>query len=162
MIELYQFGLAFVALLLGLFVWAGIVWSNRSRAQAKLFVEPHRIDFSTRGVAGYYVATTYGDRPLERVTAFGLGFAGRASVHLSGEGIDVFRKGEISFRIPNSALLDVKRTSVVIDKAVEQGGILSFRWRLGDIDLESHFRFASSSARDELASTASSMLVSAI
>jgi hypothetical protein len=161
MFELYQVGLAFVALLIGIFVWAGVVWSNRSKAQSMNIVSPEEIDFSTRGSSGFYVATTFADRPLDRVSAHGLGFGGKATVEVLNDGINISRTGEKSFRIAKSSLIDIARTSVVIDKAVEKDGLLSLRWRLGDALLESHFRFPSSSERDQVAVTVANLLVGA-
>ena len=161
MFELYQVGLAFVALLIGIFVWAGIVWSNRSKAQSMKIVSPEEIDFSTRGSSGFYVATTFADRPLDRVSAHGLGFGGKATVEVSKDGINVSRTGEKSFRIAKSSLVDIARTSVVIDRAVEKDGLLSLRWNLGDAVLESHFRFPSSSERDQVAVAVANLLVGA-
>ena len=159
MFELYQVGLGFVALLIGIFVWAGIVWSNRSKAQSMKIVSPEEIDFSTRGSSGFYVATTFADRPLDRVSAHGLGFGGKATVEVLNDGINISRTGEKSFRIAKSSLIDIARTSVVIDKAVEKDGLLSLRWRLGDALLESHFRFPSSSERDQVAVAVANLLV---
>jgi hypothetical protein len=161
MFELYQVGLGFVALLIGIFVWAGIVWSNRSKAQSINITSPEEIDFSTRGSSGFYVATTFADRPLDRVSAHGLGFGGKATVEVLNDGINISRTGEKSFRIAKSSLIDIARTSVVIDKAVEKDGLLSLRWRLGDALLESHFRFPSSSERDQVAVTVANLLVGA-
>jgi hypothetical protein len=57
--------------------------------------------------------------------------------------------------------VDLSRTSGVIDKVVEKDGLLSLRWQLGDSELESHFRFASSQARDEIALKVSQLIVGA-
>jgi hypothetical protein len=161
MFELYQVGLAFVAALFGLIVWAGVTWRNRSKAQGRQLATPDFTDFSDVGSSGLYVATTFAGRPLERVSAHGLGFAGKANVHVSDSEVQVFRSGERSFTINSSALVDLSRTSGVIDKVVEKDGLLSLRWQLGDAELESHFRFASSQARDEIALKVSQLIVGA-
>jgi hypothetical protein len=161
MFELYQVGLAFVSLLIGIIVWAGVTWSKRSKAQDADFPTPHFTEFSNEGVDGFYVATTFADRPLERVSAHGLGFAGRANVDVSGLGLKVSRVGEKSFLIEKASLIDLSRTSGVIDRVVEKDGLLSFRWKLGGTELESHFRFTSSVARDDFASRVASLLVGA-
>ena len=80
---------------------------------------------------------------------------------VSGEGVHVSRYGERSFIIRKSSLVDLVRSSVVIDKAVEKDGLLSIVWKLGDTELESHFRFANSRARDEIALKISELLVGA-
>jgi len=56
-------------------------------------------------------------------------------------------------------LLDLTRSSAVIDRAVEKDGLLSLRWKLGDTELESHFRFTSSQSRDHVAREVSNLLV---
>jgi hypothetical protein len=78
---------------------------------------------------------------------------------VTDECINVFRSGERSFKINASSLIDLSRTSGVIDKAVERNGLLSVRWRLGDKELESYFRFTGSQSRDEFASKVSNLLV---
>ena len=159
MFELYQVGLAFIATLFGLVVLAGVTWRKRSNTQGVTIEAPEFVEFSNAGSACFYVATTFADRPLDRVTAHGLGFAGKACLDVTDECINVFRSGERSFRINASSLIDLSRTSGVIDKAVERNGLLSVRWRLGDKELESYFRFTGSQSRDEFASKVSNLLV---
>jgi hypothetical protein len=159
MFELYQVGLAFITVLIGVIVWAAVTWSMRSKSQDRDLATPEYIDFSNAGANGFYVATTFAGRPLNRVSAHGLGFAGKASVSVSGQGVEIYRTGERSFRIDASALLDLARTSGVIDKVVEKDGLLSLRWKLGNSELESHFRFANSQARDEIALRVSELIV---
>ena len=161
MFELYQVGLAFISLLVGLIIWAGVTWNKRSKAQDSELVTPTYTEFSTKGISGFYVATTFADRPLDRVSAHGLGFAGKANVEASQQGVQVSRNGEKSFLIARQSLVDLSRTSVVIDRAVEKDGLLSLRWNLGNTQLESHFRFASSEARNEVAGKVSELLVGA-
>jgi hypothetical protein len=161
MFELYQVGLVFVAALLALIAWAWAIWTNRAKAQDRQLATPVFTDFSDAGSGGLYVATTFADRPLDRVSAHGLGFAGKASVHVSDSEVQVFRSGERSFVIDSSALVDLSRTAGVIDKVVERDGLLSLRWQLGDAELESHFRFANSQARDEIALKVSNLIAGA-
>jgi hypothetical protein len=161
MFELYQVGLAFIALLLGLVIWAGVTWRKRAKAQDQELAIPRYTDFSDLGESGQYVATTFADRPLDRVSAHGLGFAGKANIMVSNAGIQISRTGEKSFLIPRSSLLDLARTSGVIDKVVEKDGLLSIRWRLGEVEVESHFRFTRSAVRDEVASEIANLLVGA-
>ena len=159
MFELYQVGLALIAGLIGLIVWAGVTWRNRAKAQDRQLATPEFTEFKDVGSGGFYVATTFADRPLDRVSAHGLGFAGKANVHVSESKVEVFRSGEQSFVISSSALVDLSRTAGVIDKVVEKDGLLSLRWQLGDAELESHFRFPNSQARDEIALKVSKLIV---
>ena len=161
MFELYQVGLAFIALLLGTIAWAIVSWRKKSKVQDLQLPKPDFTEYKSAGNNGLYVATTFANRPLDRVSAHGLGFAGKARVSVSAEGVQVSRTGERSFMIKRSSLIDLVRSSAVIDKAVEKDGLLSIVWKLGDSELESHFRFASSKARDEVALEVSELLVGA-
>lgn len=159
MFELYQVGLAFAAVLLGVIAWAGVTWRKRSKAQDLEIATPEYTEFSNIGTNGYYIATTYAGQPLHRVSAHGLGFAGKAFLDVSEQGVRVHRIGERSFRIDSSSLLDLARTSGVIDKVVEKDGLLSLRWKLGATELETHLRFANSQSRDEIALRVSKLIV---
>lgn len=159
MFELYQVGLAFAAVLLSVIAWAGVTWRKRSKAQDLEIATPEYTEFSNVGTNGYYIATTYAGRPLHRVSAHGLGFAGKAFLDVSEQGVRVHRIGERSFRIDSSSLLDLARTSGVIDKVVEKDGLLSLRWKLGATELETHLRFANSQSRDEIALRVSRLIV---
>jgi hypothetical protein len=159
MFELYQVGLAFAAVLLGVIAWAGVTWRKRSKAQDLEIATPEYTEFSNVGTNGYYIATTYAGQPLHRVSAHGLGFAGKAFLDVSEQGVRVHRIGERSFRIDSSSLLDLARTSGVIDKVVEKDGLLSLRWKLGVTELETHLRFANSQSRDEIALRVSKLIV---
>jgi hypothetical protein len=159
MFELYQVGLAFAAVLLGVIAWAGVTWRKRSKAQDLEIATPEYTEFSNVGTNGYYIATTYAGQPLHRVSAHGLGFAGKAFLDVSEQGVRVHRIGERSFRIDSSSLLDLARTTGVIDKVVEKDGLLSLRWKLGATELETHLRFANSQSRDEIALRVSKLIV---
>jgi hypothetical protein len=159
MFELYQVGLAFAAVLLSVIAWAGVTWRKRSKAQDLEIATPEYTEFSNVGTNGYYIATTYAGRPLHRVSAHGLGFAGKAFLDVSDQGVRVHRIGERSFKIDSSSLLDLARTSGVIDKVVEKDGLLSLRWKLGATELETHLRFANSQSRDEIALRVSRLIV---
>jgi hypothetical protein len=159
MFELYQVGLAFAAVLLSVIAWAGVTWRKRSKAQDLEIATPEYTEFSNVGTNGYYIATTYAGQPLHRVSAHGLGFAGKAFLDVSEQGVRVHRIGERSFRIDSSSLLDLARTSGVIDKVVEKDGLLSLRWKLGATELETHLRFANSQSRDEIALRVSKLIV---
>ena len=159
MFELYQVGLAFAAVLLGVIAWAGVTWRKRSKAQDLEIATPEYTEFSNVGTNGYYIATTYAGQPVHRVSAHGLGFAGKAFLDVSEQGVRVHRIGERSFRIDSSSLLDLARTTGVIDKVVEKDGLLSLRWKLGATELETHLRFANSQSRDEIALRVSKLIV---
>jgi hypothetical protein len=62
-------------------------------------------------------------------------------------GIEVSRLGELSFLIPRSDLVEVGSVRAVIDRAVEEDGLVSIKWKLGSQILESHFRFVDANLR---------------
>ncbi len=90
--------------------------------------------------SGFYVATVFADKPLERVWAFGLGSRGRATVSASESGLSVERIGEQGFQIPRSDIVAVGRARATIDRAVEKNGLIQIAWRLGGTELLSSFR----------------------
>jgi hypothetical protein len=158
MLELYQVGLIAIAILI-LFIWlAARGWRKRVSSQSGVLDKPDFTDFKSEGSVGSYVATTFADRPLERVSAHGLGYPGNARVFVDKNGVQISRTGEKCFLISSSSLIGISRTSAVIDKAVEKDGLLSLRWKLGDSELESHLRFASSAVRDLVANDVSVLL----
>jgi hypothetical protein len=157
-LELYQVGLIALAIL-GAFVLLSIqAWFRRTNRQATSLASPQFTDFINNGRAGSYVTTTFAERALDRISAHGLGFSGKALVLVNEDGVQVSRKGEKSFLINKASLVGLSRSSAVIDKAVEKDGLLSLRWRLGDSEVESHFRFASSEEREIVAREVSSLV----
>ncbi len=90
--------------------------------------------------SGFYVATVFANKPLERVWAFGLGSRGRATVSASENGLSVERIGEQGFQIPRSDIVTVGRGRATIDRAVEKNGLIQIGWRLGGTELLSSFR----------------------
>jgi hypothetical protein len=158
MLELYQVGLIAIAILIA-FIWLAVRgWEKRVSSQSVALEKPYFTDFKDEGSIGSYVATTFADRPLDRVSAHGLGYPGKARVYVDKTGIQISRTGEKCFQIESSSLLGVSRTSTVIDKAVEKDGLLSLRWKLGESELESHLRFANASERDLVANDVAALL----
>jgi hypothetical protein len=95
----------------------------------------------------FYVATTFSDRPLDRVIAHGLAHRGHAHLEVTGAGVKISRTGELSFLIPKADLLDVTTGTAVIDRVVENEGLVVIKWVLGAVLLETHFRFVNSELR---------------
>jgi hypothetical protein len=145
--QTYQVGL------IGLFIFAVFIviayfsWQTKAKKQSALLPAPKAPDSALNGIPGFYVATTFADRPLDRVLAHGLGHRGSASVAIGNQGVSIHRVGEKGFLIPSSDLIAVTRTSSVIDRAVEKNGLISLRWRLGETEIETHFRFVSADQR---------------
>jgi hypothetical protein len=147
--QTYQVGLVGLALFAFLATFAFLAWKSRLRDQERLLDRPVVIPGRTSGHSAFYIATTFANRPLDRVIAFGLAHRGRCTLSSSPKGIDVSRVGEVSFQIPRSGFLGVGASSAVIDRAVETNGLITLRWRLGREEVESHFRFVSSKVQQD-------------
>lgn len=156
--QTYQVGLIGLAVFAVFVLVAFFSWRSKGRNQEKQLPAPNFIDFSAAGASGLYVTTTFADRPLDRVIAHGLAHRGSASLELGQDGLAISRKGEKGFFIPKSDLLAITRSSAVIDRAVEKDGLLSIRWRLGEQELESHFRFVVREQRSQLVSELTNLL----
>lgn len=136
--------LAVLALLLVLMV---LGWRARGRRQAGLTVpgatpatagEPHLT------VAGFYVATTSADAPLERIVADRLGFRGRVTVRVFDAGIELAIAGREAIFIAADVIRGFDRASLAIDRVVERDGLTRIRWRLdgpdATTDVDSYLR----------------------
>jgi hypothetical protein len=147
--QTYQVGLLGLAIFAILAAFALLAWKKRVRSQESVLQHPEVIPANPNGHGAFYVATTFANRPLDRVIAFGLAHRGRCTLSSNSKGIQVSRVGEVSFEIPRSGFLGVAANSAVIDRAVENNGLISLRWRLGQHELESHFRFVSGKVQSE-------------
>ncbi len=151
-------GLIGLAVFVALALLAFSAWRRRISKQQMSLPIPFEISGTTDGHKCLYVATTFADRPLERVIAYGLAHRGEAVLSSSTAGLEVTRTGEKCFLIPKSELLDVNAASAVIDRAVEKNGLVSIKWKLGSTELESHFRFVDSNQRSKAVSDISIMI----
>lgn len=147
--ETYQVGLISLALFALFGIIAFITWRRRITLQALSLEIPVGIEGSFSGSNCFYVATTFSERPLERVIAHGLAHRGHARLAVTEFGVEVSRVGEFSFLIPKAALVDVSLGSAVIDRAVEKEGLVVIKWKLGAVELQTYFRFVSSELRLE-------------
>lgn len=132
--------LALVAMLLA--------WRRRSRAQRGLTLPPVPADLGAvvTTAAGLHVATTFADRPLERVVAGGLGFRATATLTVTVGGVLVERAGGAPFFLPRASL-EAGTASWTLDRGVERDGLTVLAWALVGPDgepvpVESSFRFA--------------------
>ncbi len=147
--ETYQVGLIALGLFSLFAITALITWRSRMAAQALLLEVPVGIESSFAATNCFYVATTFSERPLERVITHGLAHRGHARLAVTGAGVEVSRVGEFGFLIPTADLIEVSLGSAVIDRAVEKEGLVVIKWRLGAVELQTHFRFVSSELRSE-------------
>ena len=147
--ETYQVGLLALGLF-GLFsIIAVVTWHRRMAAQQLVLPVPIAIENSLIGNNCFYVATTFSDRPLERVIAHGLAHRGHARLAITATGLEVSRIGEQSFRIPKRDLVEVSMGSAVIDRVVENNGLVVINWKLGQVELQTHFRFVDNDHRSK-------------
>ncbi|MEO7147442.1 MAG: hypothetical protein ABIW81_03170 [Terrimesophilobacter sp.] len=136
-----------VAVILLAFVGMFAGWRARAARQRDIPrpPEPPTIVSESRAAAdGLYVATTLADQPLERVAVRGLGFRSRATITVTDEGLILELTGQNPVFIASAAILNVDRSSWVIDKGVEPGGLLRIAWRLGETDVDSYLRLDNS------------------
>ncbi len=148
--ETYQVGVIALALFA---CFAGIAfysWRRRITKQATFLEGPKYVEGNEDGFKTFYVATTFGNRPLERVVAHGFAHRGLAYLSLSKDNLVVSRVGEMSFAVPISAISSVSTNSSVIDRAVEKNGLLTISWRLGGEVVDSHFRFVNAEHREAI------------
>jgi hypothetical protein len=149
----------FMALIsLAFFIFFGFAaaraWRKRSRAQAIAIDEPlEALDFFGEVLEqspAFYVATTYAENHLERISAYGLGARGNGQVLLFDEGVLIVRTGERPLAIEKASLLGASSTQVAIDKAVEPKGILAVQWMLGEVELATHLRIIDPKLRQKI------------
>jgi hypothetical protein len=150
--QTYHVGLMALALFTVLSLLAYWSWVSRMRKQEKALMVPEFIEHSGMGENAQYVATIFADRPLDRVVAHGLAHRGRASISIAPSGVSICRTGERSFLIPQRQLASVTTGSAVIDRAVEKDGLISIRWTLGEVELETYLRIVSASERSTVLS----------
>lgn len=112
----------------------------RRRSQESVLPEPVSAIKGKHLFEGFYVATVFADKPLERVWAFGLGGRGKSTVSLSDRGIGVARVGERDFLIPFEDIVTVQRAMATIDRGVEKRGLLQIEWKLGEQKILTSFR----------------------
>ncbi|CAB4627045.1 MAG: hypothetical protein F2648_00405 [Actinobacteria bacterium] len=156
--ETYQVGLIGLAFFMVLALLAFSSWRRRISKQQLTLPKPIWVSGSTNGFKCLYVATTFADRPLERVVGHGLAHRGEAYLLITASGLEVTRTGEVSFLIPKKDLIEVGAVSAVIDRAVEKDGLVSIKWKLGSQELESHFRFVDANLRSRSLSELSSLV----
>lgn len=98
--------------------------------------------------SGLYVATTLAVDPLQRVTLPGLSFRADAHILVSRDGVTIAPRGEKPTFIPAAQILQIHRTQVAIDKAVEKDGLTAISWSAWDtttqelVEFTSFFRFS--------------------
>ncbi|PSL39481.1 hypothetical protein CLV49_3121 [Labedella gwakjiensis] len=120
-------------------MWLG--WRSRVRRDADLVVpEVPEGYVPVSSVDVLYVATTEGDRPLERLAVRGLGFRARAVLSIAPSGVVLAIPGERPSFIEATTLTSVAATNVAIDRVVESDGLIRIGWSIGGVPCDSYVR----------------------
>ena len=143
-----------LAIFAGLILLAMNSWRRRRREQSMAFSEP----VASLGTASAksetaevkYVATTIGGEPLNRVTAYGLGFRGRASITASEAGVVIDRRGERSLGIASRQIESINFSQVALGRAVEKDGLVAINWIQDTTALTTVLRFQSAADRNRI------------
>ena len=83
---------------------------------------------------GLYLATTFAGRPLDRVSAHGLGFRARAHVTVTAAGVRIDRDGAAPIDLPAAGVTGAGTATWTIDRTVEPGGLTVLAWSLDAAD----------------------------
>lgn len=138
--------------------FAGMWWGWRSRARRDAgvlgaetapagevlaeFARPERVQ---------YVSTVPAGEPLVRVAAPGLRYRGPVDLTVRRDGVTVGVAGEQPVHIAVAQVLGAGSASRRVGKAVEGDGLALLRWRSGERELESSFRFADRGGQERFA-----------
>lgn len=120
-----------VVVLVGLGI---VAWRRRTRRDARLAApvgEIPAVAVVTARAAGFYVATTRHDQPLERLAIAGLGFRSRVDVTVTDRGVALDLVGQPRFFLPLAQIAAADLATVAIDRVVEPGGLVRLTWRTG-------------------------------
>jgi hypothetical protein len=160
-----------VVLLFVLLILMVLGWYARRRRQSslpaprRLVGDPGAVLFTSDA---FYVATTTGGDPLDRIAVGGLGFRARAGVSVTSTGVVLTIPGQDHLWIPTAEITGVDRATWTIDRVVEQDGLVLLAWQLpGDGDartqvaVDSYFRFDVPTDAELFITTVSTLLSSA-
>jgi hypothetical protein len=129
-------------------------WRRRGRVQSGLALPQGTVVGEPQlTVRGLLLATTFADRPLDRVVAEGLGHRVQATVTVAADGVRIDRHGAHPLTLPAAALTGAGTATWTVDRSVEPGGLTVLGWNLlrdGEpVPVESAFRL-STDDRDAL------------
>lgn len=121
-----------LAVILLLLMWWG--WRRRARRDRRLSA-PTAVPADTvlrMRREALYVATTRHGEPLERLSIRPLAFRSRATVDVTDAGIALALTGQPVVFVPAERITGSGRSTVVIDRVVEGGGLVYFAWMVDD------------------------------
>ena len=131
-----------------LFLLLGLMasgWLSRRRRQAHLPALPQvpaDLGEVFGSFAGFYVATTTSADQLDRIAVRGLGFRSRVTITVASRGVVLAIPGQDDMFIPVETITDAGRATWSIDRVVEDSGLSTLGWTLGDTAVTSFFRLA--------------------
>ncbi|MEY4367588.1 MAG: hypothetical protein RLZ28_1003 [Actinomycetota bacterium] len=141
-----------LAICTGLALLALSAWRRRRKEQSIKFSAPAEVlgGDTLANAWVQYVATTFLGDPLNRVTAYGLGFRGRADIRVCTTGLVIERKGERHLAIGNEQILGLVYEQATIDRVVEKDGLLAISWKQDSTELTTFLRFNSAADRNRI------------
>jgi cellobiose-specific phosphotransferase system component IIC len=160
--EKYVMAALSLLLFASFFLLAARAWQKRKQDQTAKFAAPlEALEYFGELIAqssGLYVATTYAENHLERISAYGLGARGVCQVLVFGEGVLIVRNGERPLAIAKNALDHISANQVAIDKAVEANGLISITWNQNSSSLATHLRIVDRDKRTQIQDAINSLL----
>ena len=160
--EKYVMAALSLLLFASFFLLAARAWQRRKEEQTAKFEAPlEALDYFGELISkssGFYVATTYAENHLERISAYGLGARGVCQILVFSEGVLIVRNGERPLAIAKSALDEISSKQVAIDKAVEAKGLMSIAWNQDSISLATHLRIIDLGKRSQIQDAINSLL----
>jgi hypothetical protein len=139
-----EYVLAFLAAFLLAVGGLRLGWRNRARRQ-RLIPAPATApaEFGPElatPLTGLYVGSTYAGQWQNRIVVHSLGERAEALARLGPAGVLIERQGTAPIFLPAHSLLDARLEPALAGKVVGNGGLLVFRWQLGETDVDSGFR----------------------
>ena len=118
-------------------------WLKRSRLQ-KDIASPRALpsDFEASGIfTARYVASTAAGAWLTRIVAHTLGMPARCQLEWGQHGLAVKRDNAMPFLVLRNEIIDVRADRAIAGRAFERDGLVVVTWKLGDVFIDSGFRF---------------------
>lgn len=140
--------LLLAVVLIGVGLWA---WRKRTRRDAGITAPWGEAPAGAETLAtfaGFYVATTRHDEPLERLAIRGLGFRSRVEITVTDAGVALDLTGQPRVFLASERIDTADQATVAIDRVVERDGLVRVVWRTdGGERVDSYLRSGDSSAR---------------
>ncbi|WP_433869395.1 transporter [Saccharopolyspora sp. CA-218241] len=122
-------------------------WVNRVRRQQAVLAEfpapPAELGTVELrpAMTGMYVGTTRAPDWQDRIAVGDIGHRSEGVARLHPSGLLLERTGATALWIPAESIVDARRDHKLANKVVPGAGLLVVRWRLGETELDTGFRF---------------------